>query len=153
MDQIGAESQQRAAIATAEGRFEREILPLLGADGQMMTRDEGVRETTLETLATLKPAFLAEQDGGRVTAGNSSQITDGAAALLIMSEERASALGLRPRARFVEFAVAGADPRLMLTAPIPATHKVLARAGLSLDEIDVFEINEAFAAVVAGLAA
>ena len=149
MDQIGAESQQRAAIATAEGRFEHEILSLLGADGQMMTRDEGVRETTLETLATLKPAFVAEQDGGRVTAGNSSQITDGAAALLIMSEERASALGLTPRARFVEFAVAATDPRLMLTAPIPATHKVLARAGLSPDEIDVFEVNEAFAAVVA----
>jgi acetyl-CoA acetyltransferase family protein len=149
MDEIGVESQQRAAIATAEGRFEREILPLLGADGQMMNRDEGLRETTLETLAKLKPAFVAEQDGGRVTAGNSSQITDGAAALLIMSEQRASALGLTPRARFVEFAVAGTDPRLMLTAPIPATHKVLARAGLSPDEIDVYEVNEAFAAVVA----
>ena len=148
MDAIGLQSQERAALATAEGRFEREILPLLGADGQMMTRDEGLRETTLETLAMLKPSFVPEQDGGRVTAGNSSQITDGAAAMLIMSEERANALGLTPRARFVEFALAGADPRLMLTAPIPATHKVLERAGLSLDDIDLIEINEAFAAVV-----
>jgi acetyl-CoA acyltransferase len=148
MDAIGVQSQQRARRATAEGRFEREILPVLGADGQMMTRDEGLRETTLETLAMLKPAFIPEQEGGRVTAGNSSQITDGAAAMLIMSEERANALGLTPRARFVEFALAGADPRLMLTAPIPATHKVLDRAGLSLADIDLVEINEAFAAVV-----
>ena len=148
MDAIGVQSQQRAARATEEGRFDREILPLLGADGQMMTRDEGLRETTLETLARLKPAFVAEEDGGRVTAGNSSQITDGAAAMLIMSEERAFELGLTPRARFVDFALAGTDPRLMLTAPIPATHKVLDRAGMSLDDIDVIEINEAFAAVV-----
>ncbi len=148
MDEIGVRSQQRAATATEEGRFEGEILPLLGADGQLMTRDEGLRETTLETLAKLKPSFVPEEDGGRVTAGNSSQITDGAAALLIMSEERALALGFTPRARFVDFAVAGSDPRLMLTAPIPATHKVLERAGMSLDQIDVIEINEAFAAVV-----
>ncbi len=148
MDAIGVQSQQRAARATDEGRFDREILPLLGADGQMMTRDEGLRDTTLETLAKLKPAFIAEEDGGRVTAGNSSQITDGAAAMLIMSEQRALELGLTPRARFVEFALAGTDPRLMLTAPIPATHKVLERAGLSLADIDAIEINEAFAAVV-----
>ena len=148
MDAIGVQSQERAALATAQGRFEPEILPLLGADGQMMTRDEGLRATTLETLAMLKPSFVSEHDGGRVTAGNSSQITDGAAAMLIMSEERANALGLTPRARFVDFALAGADPRLMLTAPIPATHKVLERAGLSLDDIDLIEINEAFAAVV-----
>ncbi len=148
MDAIGLQSQQRAAQATVEGRFEREILPTLAADGQMMVRDEGLRETTLETLGKLKPAFIAEDDGGRVTAGNSSQITDGASMLLIMSEQRAVELGLTPRARFVDFAVAGSDPRLMLTAPIPATHKVLARAGLALDEIDVVEINEAFAAVV-----
>ncbi len=148
MDAIGVQSQQRAARATAEGRFEREILPVLGADGQMMTRDEGLRETTLETLAMLKPSFVPEEEGGRVTAGNSSQITDGAAAMLIMSEERANVLGLTPRARFVEFALAGADPRLMLTAPIPATDKVLDRAGLSLADIDLVEINEAFAAVV-----
>ena len=148
MDAIGLQSQQRAARATDEGRFERELLPLLGADGNMMTRDEGLRETSLETLANLKPSFVAEQDGGRVTAGNSSQITDGAAAMLIMSEERAFGLGLTPRARFIDFALAGTDPRLMLTAPIPATHKVLDRAGMSLDDIDLVEINEAFAAVV-----
>jgi acetyl-CoA acetyltransferase family protein len=149
MDELGVQSQHRAAVATEEGRFEREILPLTGADGQMMITDEGLRETSLETLAKLKPAFVAEEDGGRVTAGNSSQITDGAAAILIMSEQRAESLGLTPRARFVDFALAGTDPRLMLTAPIPATHKVLDRAGMSLDEIDVVEINEAFAAVVA----
>jgi len=148
MDAIGLQSQERAALATAQGRFEREIVPLLGADGQMMARDEGLRAATLETMAMLKPSFVSEHDGGRVTAGNSSQITDGAAAMLIMSEERANALGLTPRARFVDFALAGADPRLMLTAPIPATYKVLARAGLSLDDIDLIEINEAFAAVV-----
>ncbi|HEY5663755.1 MAG TPA: thiolase family protein [Ilumatobacter sp.] len=148
MDAVGVASQQRAARASDEGRFEQEILPVLGADGRPMTRDEGLRETTLETLAKLKPSFVAEHDGGRVTAGNSSQITDGASALLIMSEERARSLGLTPRARFVEFALAGADPRLMLTAPIPATHRVLERAGLTLDDIDLVEINEAFAAVV-----
>jgi acetyl-CoA acetyltransferase family protein len=113
-----------------------------------MVRDEGLRDTDLDTLARLKPVFVPEESGGRVTAGNSSQITDGAAAVLIMSEERAAELGCRPRARFVEFAVAGANPRLMLTAPIPATRRVLARAGLSLDQIDVIEINEAFASVI-----
>jgi acetyl-CoA acetyltransferase family protein len=148
MDAIGVQSQQRAARASDEGRFDGEIVPVLGADGQMMTRDEGLRDTTTETLARLKPAFVAEHDGGRVTAGNSSQITDGAAAMLIMSEQRARVLGLTPRARFVDFALAGTDPRLMLTAPIPATTKVLERAGMTLDEIDLIEINEAFAAVV-----
>ena len=102
----------------------------------------------MESLGKLKPSFRTEEEGGRVTAGNSSQITDGAAALLIMSEEKANALGLTPRARFVEFAVAGADPRLMLTAPIPATHKVLDRAGMKIGDIDLVEINEAFASVV-----
>jgi acetyl-CoA acetyltransferase family protein len=148
LDEYGARSQQLAASATEEGRFDREILPVLGADGQIMTRDEGLRPTTLATLARLQPSFVPEEDGGRVTAGNSSQITDGASALLIMSEERATALGLTPRARFVGFAVAGSDPRLMLTAPIPATHSVLERSGLSLADIDLVEINEAFAAVV-----
>src|SRR5690606_4805031 len=113
--------------------FEREIVPVAGPDGAPVTTDEGPRPTTVETLAKLKPAFLSEEEGGRVTAGNSSQITDGAAAVLIMSEQRASELGLTPRARIVEFALAGADPRLMLTAPIPATQKVLARAGMTLD--------------------
>ncbi len=149
MDRIGFESQRRAARAVSEGRFEREIVPLVDAAGSTMTDDEGIRPTDLETLSRLKPVFVPAESGGRVTAGNSSQITDGAAAVLITSEDAALRLGLRPRARFVEFAVAGADPRLMLTAPIPATRKVLERAGLTLDDIDLIEINEAFAAVVA----
>ncbi len=148
LDRYGVRSQEFARRATDEGRFEREILPVLGADGEMMSVDEGLRDTTMESLGNLKPSFRAEEDGGRVTAGNSSQITDGASALLIMSEEKASALGLNPRARFVNFSLAGADPRLMLTAPIPATAKVLERAGMSIDDIDLVEINEAFASVV-----
>ncbi|HEY3485651.1 MAG TPA: acetyl-CoA C-acyltransferase [Ilumatobacteraceae bacterium] len=148
LDAFGARSQQLAQQATTEGRFEREILPVLGADGAIMKNDEGLRETTLESLAKLKPSFRPEEEGGRVTAGNSSQITDGSAALLIMSEEKANQLGLRPRARFVDFALAGADPRLMLTAPIPATQKVMDRSGLTIDQFDTIEINEAFASVV-----
>ena len=148
MDAFGMRSQQLAIQATAEGRFEREIIPVLGADGEMVRTDGGLRETTMESLGKLKPSFRPEEDGGRVTAGNSSQITDGASAMLIMSEERAKQLGLTPRARFVNFALAGDNPRLMLTAPIPATHKVLERAGMTLDEIDLVEINEAFASVV-----
>ena len=145
MDAFAAESHQRAARATAEGRFDREIHPVLGADGVLMTKDEGIRpDSSMETLAKLKPAFLPE---GRVTAGNSSQITDGSAAILIMSEEKADALGLRPRARFVQFTLAAEDPRMMLTAPIPATKKLLAKAGLTVDDIDLFEVNEAFASV------
>src|SRR5262245_22689634 len=145
LDEFGLRSQQYAARATNEGRFEREILPVLDAEGKLMTTDEGIRESTLEKLASLKPSF---KEDGKVTAANSSQITDGAAALLIMSEEKAAALGLTPRARFVQFALAADDPRLMLTAPIPATEKVLQRAGLTLDDIDLVEINEAFASVV-----
>jgi acetyl-CoA acetyltransferase family protein len=148
MDAFGMRSQNYAARATAEGRFQNEILPVLGADGVMMTTDEGLRETTMETLAKLKPSFRPEEEGGRVTAGNSSQITDGASAVLIMSEEKAKALGLKPRARFVNFSLAADDPRLMLTAPIPATHKVLERAGMKIDQMDLIEINEAFASVV-----
>ena len=148
LDSYGARSQAYARRATDEGRFEAEILPVLGADGEMMTVDEGLRDTTPESLAALKPSFRPEEDGGRVTAGNSSQITDGAAMLLIMSEEKAAELGLRPRARFIDFAVAGADPRLMLTAPIPATAKALERSGLTIDDMDIVEINEAFASVV-----
>ena len=148
LDRYGVRSQEFARRATDEGRFEREILPVLGADGEMMSVDEGLRDTTMESLGNLKPSFRAEEDGGRVTAGNSSQITDGASALLIMSEDKATARGLTPRARFVNFSLAGADPRLMLTAPIPATAKVLERAGMSIDEIDLVEINEAFASVV-----
>ena len=148
LDGYGARSQAYARRATDEGRFQAEILPVLGADGEMMTVDEGLRDTTPESLAALKPSFRPEEEGGRVTAGNSSQITDGAAMLLIMSEEKAASLGLRPRARFVEFALAGADPRLMLTAPIPATAKVLERSGLDIADMDIIEINEAFASVV-----
>ena len=145
MDRFGLQSQNRAARATAEGRFQTQILPMMGADGSLMTVDEGIRESTLEKLASLKPSF---SETGRVTAANSSQITDGASALLIMSEDRARALGLTPRARFVNFSLAGADPRLMLTAPIPATAKVLERAGMSIEQMDLIEINEAFASVV-----
>jgi acetyl-CoA acetyltransferase family protein len=148
LDAFGARSQAYARRATDEGRFQREILPVLGADGALMTTDEGLRDTTLESLAQLKPAFRPAEEGGRVTAGNSSQITDGASAMLIMSEAKAKELGLTPRARFVNFSLAGDNPRMMLTAPIPATHKVLARAGLTMDDIDLTEINEAFACVV-----
>jgi acetyl-CoA acyltransferase len=157
LDAFGAESQRRAAQATAEGRFDHEIVAVrsihrdkdtgdINESDELVTRDEGIREgTTPETLANLKPAFKPD---GKVTAGNSSQITDGASAALIMSEEKASALGLRPRARFHTFALAGVDPVTMLTGPIPATHKVLERSGLSIDDIDLFEVNEAFASVV-----
>jgi acetyl-CoA acetyltransferase family protein len=148
LDAFGVRSQAFARRATDEGRFAREILPVLGADGAMVATDEGLRDTTTESLGKLKPSFRPEEEGGRVTAGNSSQITDGASALLIMSEERAKQLGLTPRARFVNFSLAGEDPRLMLTAPIPATKKVLERAGLTIDDIDLVEINEAFASVV-----
>jgi acetyl-CoA acyltransferase len=145
LDAFALRSQQYAARARDEGRYEREILPVLDAEGNLMTTDEGIRESTIEKLGSLKPSF---KEDGVVTAGNSSQITDGAAALLIMSEEKAAALGLTPRARFVQFALAADDPRLMLTAPIPATHKVLERAGMTLDQMDLVEINEAFASVV-----
>ena len=149
LDEFGAESQRRAAVATAEGRFENEIVPVpVEIDGEtvMMTTDEGIREgTTPETLANLKPAF---KEDGKITAGNSSQISDGASAVLIMSEEKAAELGLTPRARFHSFAVAGTDPVTMLKGPIPATEKIMARSGLSLDDIDLFEVNEAFASVV-----
>jgi acetyl-CoA acetyltransferase family protein len=148
MDEWGLRSQQRAAAAAASGRFDAEIVPVAGADGRPVGGDEGIRPTTLAGLAGLTPAFRAAEDGGRVTAGNSSQISDGAASVLITSEERAAELGLRPRARFVSFAVVGADPRLMLTADIPATERVLARAGLTIDDVDLVEVNEAFASAV-----
>jgi acetyl-CoA acyltransferase len=152
LDAFGAASQQRAARATEEGRFERELIPvgIKDADGNLTTEslaaDEGIRPgTTAEGLANLKPAFKPD---GKVTAGNSSQICDGASAVLVMSEERAAALGLRPRARFVGFSVVGVDPVTMLTGPMPATTKILERTGLSMDDIDLVEINEAFASVV-----
>src|SRR5271166_592618 len=145
LDAFSAESQQRAARATAEGRFEHEIVPIRVRDDEgrdtdeLFSTDEGIRpDTTVETLANLKPAF---KEDGKVTAGNSSQISDGAAAVLVMSEERAAALGYRPRARITAFALAGVDPVIMLTGPIPATSKVLERAKLTIDDIDVVEIN------------
>ena len=148
MDRFALLSQQRAARATAEGRFDSQVVPVRGADGQMAALDEGIRETSLEKLGSLKPSFRTLEEGGRVTAGNSSQISDGASAVLIMSEKRAKELGLRPRARFAGFSVAGDDPRYMLTAPIPATRKVFDRTGLSMADMDITEINEAFASVV-----
>ena len=148
-DAFSVESHHRAARATEEGRFEREIVPVdvQTDDGpETMTRDEGIRpDSSLETLAKLKPAFKPD---GVITAGNSSQITDGAAAVLVMREEQAATLGLTPRARFHAFALAGVDPVMMLTGPIPATSKVLERADLTLDDIDLIEINEAFSSVV-----
>jgi len=152
LDAFSAESHRRAAQATAEGRFEREIVPIYVRDengeatDELMTRDEGIRpDTSVAALANLKPAF---KENGKVTAGNSSQITDGASAVLIMSEEKAHELGYRARAKFHAFALAGVDPVTMLTGPIPATTKVLDRAGLTLEDIDLVEINEAFASVV-----
>jgi acetyl-CoA acyltransferase len=148
-DALSVESHLRAARATDEGRLEGQIVPITVPtdDGDVEFRvDEGFRrESSLESLGKLKPSF---KEDGLITAGNSSQISDGAAATLIMSEEKAVQLGLRPRARFHAFALAGTDPILMLTAPIPATTKVLERAKLSISDIDVVEINEAFAPVV-----
>jgi acetyl-CoA acyltransferase len=157
LDAFGARSQQRAAQATAEGRFDNEIVPVrskirdresgeIKVLDDLVTADEGIRpDTTPESLGKLKPAFLPD---GKVTAGNSSQITDGASAALIMSAEKADELGLTPRARFHTFALAGVDPVRMLTGPIPSTTKVLERAGMSIGDIDHFEVNEAFASVV-----
>jgi len=149
LDAFGALSQQRAERATNEGRFDREIVAVpIEADGgaEPMRVDEGIRPgTTAEKLSTLKPAF---KEDGKLTAGNSSQIADGASALLIMNEEKAKALGLRPRARFHAFALAGTDPVTMLKGPIPATRKILAKTGLSIGDIDLFEVNEAFSSVV-----
>ena len=149
LDELSLESHRRAEQATTEGRFEGQIVPVEitreNGDVETVTRDEGIRpDTSMEKLANLQPAFKAD---GVVTAGNSSQISDGAAAVLIMSEEKALELGLKPKARFVNFSMVGVDPVTMLTGPIPATGKVLDRAGLSIDDIDLFEVNEAFASV------
>ncbi len=148
LDELSLESHRRAGQATEEGRFEGQIVPVeVTRDGvtETITRDEGIRwDTSLEKLASLQPAFQAD---GKITAGNSSQISDGAAAVLIMAEDKADELGLTPKARFHSFSMAGVDPVMMLTGPIPATSKALDRAGLSIDDIDLFEVNEAFAAV------
>jgi acetyl-CoA acyltransferase len=160
LDEFSAASHHRAAAAQSGGLFADELAPItvVGQDGttRVVDTDEGIRPaTTAEVLAGLRPAFydpaLARrfpQIGWHVTAGNSSQINDGAAALLLMSGERARALGLTPMARVHSFAVAADDPVMMLTAIIPATGKVLSKAGLSVDDIDLFEVNEAFASVV-----
>jgi acetyl-CoA acyltransferase len=150
LDRFSWESHQKAAAATGKGWFRNEIVPvtLTHEDGSSETidTDEGIRaDTTVEKLGSLKPAFKPD---GKITAGNSSQITDGASALLVMSKEKATALGLRPRARFHAFALGAVDPVIMLTAPIPATRRVLERAAMTLSEIDAVEINEAFAPVV-----
>lgn len=150
LDAFSLASHRRAGRATAEGRFKSQIVPVTikNEDGStsVFEQDEGIRsDTSIEKLASLKPAFKPD---GLITAGNSSQISDGAAAVLIMERETAERLGLRPRARFVSFSVAGDNPILMLTGPIPATYKALQRAGLTLDQIDLIEINEAFASVV-----
>lgn len=149
MDEFSLESHEKAIKSQDEGRFKREIMPVnvLLPDGNpaIITMDEGPRRgTSLEKLASLKSPFL---ENGRVTAGNASQISDGAAAVLVMSREKAEELGLKPRFRIVARSVIGSDPTLMLTGPIPATAKVLAKAGLRLADIDIFEVNEAFAAV------
>jgi acetyl-CoA acetyltransferase family protein len=150
MDEYSLRSHQRALEAIAQGRFGAETIPVkvVAPDGtsSIFTTDEGPRpNTTLERLGALKPAFRAD---GRITAASSSQISDGAAAVLVGSKEKAQALGLKPRARFVTMVTAGVDPTIMLTGPIPATRKALSKAGLTLDDIDLFEVNEAFASVV-----
>jgi acetyl-CoA acetyltransferase family protein len=146
LDELAVRSHQRAARATEAGLFDRELVPI-ELDGQTLSRDQGIRpETSLEALAQLKPAFKPD---GKVTAGNSSQISDGAAAVLLMSRERADALGLKPRARILDQTTVGCDPVLMLEGPIPATTKILKRNGMTIDDIDYTEINEAFAPVVA----
>ena len=146
LDELALRSHALAAAAQDEGRFARELLPVASATGEPLSADEGVRRgTTLEKLATLKTAF---QDGGRITAGNSSQVSDGAAALMLMSAARAREYGLRPLARLAAQKVVGVDPEIMLTGPIPATRAILQQAGLVMADIDLFEINEAFASVL-----
>jgi acetyl-CoA acyltransferase len=146
LDELGLRSHQLAAKATEEGRFEREIVPFQ-VNGDTYVTDQGPRpDTSLEKLAGLKPAF---KEDGKVTAGNSSQISDGAAAVLLMAREKADSLGLEPRARIVDQTTVGVDPVIMLTGPIPATRKLLERNSMKIDDFDLIEINEAFASVVA----
>ncbi len=155
LDAFSAESHRRAADAWAQGRFDGQVLPTPIDDGSMLREDETVRAgTTAEALGGLSPAFRTDELAARfpdlewrITAGNSSPLTDAASAVLIMSEEKAAELGLRPRARFHSFAVVGDDPMMMLTGPIPATKRILERSGLAIDDIDAFEVNEAFASV------
>jgi acetyl-CoA C-acetyltransferase len=157
LDGFGKQSQDRAAAAWSEGRFDTQIVPIEAPtrddNGEengthTITRDEGLRDTTLETLANLKPVL--DRDPAFHTAGTASQISDGAGALLLMTAERAEALGLEPKARIVDTCIQGSDPVLMLTGPIPATEHLLERNKLTIDDIDLVEINEAFASVVLG---
>ena len=146
LDELAVRSHQRAAKATEEGRFERETVPFQ-VNGDTYMADQGIRpDTSLEKLSELKPAFKPD---GKITAGNSSQISDGAAAVLLMTREKADELGVRPRARVVDQTTVGVDPVIMLTGPIPATRKILERGGMTIDDIDLIEINEAFAPVIA----
>jgi acetyl-CoA acetyltransferase family protein len=146
LDEIGVRSHANAHKATEEGRFERETIPFQ-VNGDTYVTDQGIRPgTSLEKLAELKPAF---KEDGKVTAGNASQISDGAAAVLLMERGKAEALGLKPRARIVDQTTVGVDPVIMLTGPIPATQKILQRNKMSIDDIDLFEVNEAFASVLA----
>jgi acetyl-CoA acetyltransferase family protein len=146
LDELAVRSHQLAARATEEGRFERETVPFQ-VNGDTYVADQGIRpDTSLEKLAALKPAF---KEDGKITAGNSSQISDGAAAVLLMSREKAEQLGVKPRARIADQTTVGVDPVIMLTGPIPATQKLLDRNEMKIDDIDLIEINEAFAPVIA----
>ena len=145
LDEISARSHQRAARAREEGRFDREIVPIETPDGTV-TADQGIRpDTTVATLAELKPVF---KEDGKITAGNSSQISDGAAAVLLTARETADALGLKARAKILDHTTVGVDPVIMLTGPIPATRKILERNGMTIGDIDLIEINEAFSSVI-----
>ena len=150
LDELGLRSHQNAARATEEGRFERETIPMtvkMNGTEETVVTDQGIRpDTSLEALSGLKPAF---KEDGKVTAGNSSQISDGAAAVLLMTREKADEYGLKPRARILDQTTVGVDPVIMLTGPIPATRKLLERNSMTMDDIDLVEINEAFASVVA----
>ena len=144
MDEMAVLSHERAGQATDEGRFEREIVPIQ-VNGDRYSQDQGIRrETTYEAVSSLKPLW-----NGRLTAATASQLSDGAAAVLLMSHEKADELGVKPRARIVDQAAVGVDPAMMLIGPIPATRKILSRTGMSMSDIDLIEINEAFASVVA----
>jgi acetyl-CoA acetyltransferase family protein len=150
LDELGVRSHKLAHQATEEGRFERETVPMkvkMNGSEETVVTDQGIRpDSNLETLSQLKPAFKPD---GKVTAGNSSQISDGAAAVLLMTREKADEFGLKPRARIVDQTTVGVDPVIMLTGPIPATQKLLERNKMKISDIDLIEINEAFASVVA----
>ncbi len=145
LDELAVRSHANALAATEEGRFDREMVPMT-IDGEIIKTDQGIRPgTSVETLAGLKPAF---KEDGKVTAGNASQVSDGSAALLLMTREKADELGLTPRAKILDQTAVGVDPVIMLTGPIPATKKLLERNSMTMDDIDLVEINEAFASVV-----